>query len=450
MLQIGTVLQDRYRLISPGISQDLGTIYKAYDMQRDRLVVVLVLAFRLEGRVEVWDRLTRAQQAVADLAQPGLVPFEQIGIVDGQGYLVRSQVEGQTLADLLAQAGRLEAGVAVEIAIRLCQVLTPAHRVGLVHGSLSPHSIWVGDDGQIAVTDAGLLPALRSVSAPPGQPWGRFPYLSPEQAAGEEVHPASDVYVVGSLLYEMLAGRPPFRTPDRTVLVLQHLRQEPPSLQILLPQIPVFLAQIVHKALAKEPAARYRNAGQLAHILTSQFGSRLPPRLPELAPPHDAPVRGHLVVPPPPMPSPSVAAPPFREIYAPSAEAAEWDEEPEGVDWLMIGLIIMAMIAVLGLIPLWRAVNRRYAVPPPAPTPLGYHLPEGDVPLSLPGRECRERQASETAELDDFRVVCYNLMSPRIPPVWIGSADGSGVGQSAGSAELSACGVQLTGLGAKL
>lgn len=387
MLPIGTVLEGRYRLVAGGTSQDLGVAYKAYDMQRDRLVTVLVLASHLGGGVAAWERLTASQQAIADLAEPGLIPFEHVGLIEGQPYLVRSLVEGQTLADLLAQTGRLEMGTAVRIAVRLCEALAPAHRAGLVHGGLSPHSVLLGDGGQVAVADGGLLPALRPVYTSPGQPWGRFPYLSPEQAAGHGVHPTADVYIIAVLLYEMLAGRAPFRAQDQSVLALQHLRQEPPSLQILVPQIPLTLAQIVHKALAKEPAARYRNAGQLAHLLRTQFGPRSAAQPAEPPDPRQAPARQHLVVPAPPGQSRSGATPQARVMSSASVETDDWDEELGQIDWLMIWLIIAALIAVLGLIPLWRTVYRRYALPPAQPTSVSCVLTGGDVctPYPTPG-----------------------------------------------------------------
>jgi eukaryotic-like serine/threonine-protein kinase len=399
---IDTVLDGRYRLISEGTPQDLGIRYTAHDLRRDRQVALLVLWPRWGGGAEAVQRLQEVQRAVADLAAPNLLPFEYIGQVSEADvqtpalYLVRAHPEAQTLADLLAQTGRLDVRSAVEITARLCEALAPAHHAGLVHGSLAPSSVLVSrSEGPgeplrriIAVVDVGLLPALWTRDVPPGRPWGRTPYLSPEQAAGEEIHPAADVYVIGSLLYEMLTGRPPFRASDEMVLALQHLRQEPPSLQVLVPDIPPALVQIVQKALAKEPSVRYRNAGQLAQILRSQVG--LASSAPQPKPAARAPAQQHLVVPPPPAQSPvtsSVRTGPRPPEIADAARPYDFQAvgdrapEPAGVDWLMIGLLIAALIAVLGLIPLWRTVYRRYAAPPAAYAPVLYsalvRLPDG-------------------------------------------------------------------------
>jgi serine/threonine protein kinase len=338
---------------------------------------VLLVARRFGSGLGALERLLGANQAVADLTQPTLAPLEHAGLLDGQVYLVRSHEEGQTLYEVLASAGSLDMGAAVEIAIGLCEALAPAHQAGLVHGSLSPYCVLVGDDAHVHVTDTGLLPALQPVPAPADRPWGRFPYLTPEQAASEDVQPASDVYAIGSLLYHMLAGRPPFRSSDEGVLVLQHLRHDPPSLQVLVHDIPPSLAQIVHKALAKEPAARYRNAGQLAHILRSLVVPELATLMQEMAAPQPVPERERLVVPPPPAVS-------YRpdERYEP-VEAYYWHEESEGMDWLLVGLIIAALIAVLGLIPLWRTVYDRYALPSPVPAPGSQHPIGPEIPVAL-------------------------------------------------------------------
>ncbi len=454
-LQVGQVVEGRYRVVSEGTIQDIGTAYKAYDMQLDRLAVLLLLDRRLAGGEDALDRLTQANQAVADLVQPDLIPFEDAGLLDGRPYLVRSQVEGESLAGLLARAGHLEFDDAVEIAVRLCDVLAPAHRAGLVHGGLSSQSVLVGDDGRVAVVDAGLMPALRPFPAPSGRSWGRFPYLSPEQAAGETALPASDVYVLGLMLYEMLTGRLPFHSDDPTDLALQHLRQEPIPLQTLIPHIPVPLAQIVHKALAKEPAARYRNAGQLAHILRSHVGAQAEPQVGPLpAPPAPEPVvrqprdlaQEPPLVLPPARPSPPVWLP--EPVYGPGAEPEYWIEEPAGVDWLMIGLIIAALVAVLGLIPLWRTVYRRYTPPTPVAPPSSYHLPDEGISLGLPCVADWEDGVNEGTELDDFALVWYNLATQNRSSTEAFFPIGVSVEQRAEGDRISDLGVQITVLGA--
>ncbi|MEJ2732909.1 MAG: serine/threonine-protein kinase [Anaerolineae bacterium] len=408
ILQVGAVLENRYRLISEGTSQDLGMIYKARDLQDGRVVVLLVLSPDWPADAETVRRLSESQRLVSSLASPGLVPFEHVGLSDGHLYLVRSHKEGQTLADLLAQRGRLGIEAAIEIAIRLSEALAPAHRAGLVHGSLSPHSVLLTESGEgseppgrhVVLVDVGLMPALRPTSVAQGLPWGRLPYLSPEQAAGRETQPASDVYLIGCLLYEMLAGRPPFRDGDPAVLAIRHLRHEPPALQILVPQVPPALAEIVHTSLAKEPAARYRNASQFAHILRSQLRPQRPPRQPEPSTAGRAPEPEHLVVPPPPASSP---APTWT-----SDRIENWSDEPASVDWLMIALLVAALIAVLGLIPLWRTVYQRYAAPESASTPASSPQPGNDllsIQLDIETLECQTKQHPK---LDEVGFVWYH------------------------------------------
>ena len=459
---VGAILEGRYRLTSDGISRDLGWIYDAYDLQRDQPVVVLVLSPRWGHAVEPWYYLEQVRQAVANLSASELVPFEYAGLWSGQVYLVRPYAEGMSLGDLLAPAGRLDIDLAVDITIRLCEALAPLHRAGLVHGSLSPHSVIVQELANTAgspsrtltLVDIGLLPALRPPALPPGQPWGRVPYLSPEQAAGEGVHPASDVYVIGCLLYEMLTGRPPFHAGDEMVLALQHLRQQPPSLQILVPHVPPALAQIVHKALAKEPSARYRNAGQLAQILRSQLVLQPPSAQLEALAPQAFPVRERLMVPPPPISSPADVRP-LRETY--SLEDYEggagyhsgWSEEqPARLDWLMIVLLVAALIAVLGLIPLWRTVYQRYAAPSPDSVPGSYFHLEGDPFLVLRGTEGLAGQGTGKVGVEGCRpagihVVAVGLSRAHVDSPSFVMAPGQGK-RSPG------LGVQLTGFDHKV
>jgi hypothetical protein len=392
MLGAGTVLDGRYHLRSEGVALDVGMLYEAYDLQDERHVDVILLALRAEDQHEALATLEKAQSSLGELAVPTLVLYEAVGTVEGQPYVVRRHLEAENLAERLWRAGPLDVQDTVQIVIGLCEALAPVHRAGLVHGSLAAFSVWLAQEAQdlggpgpaVMVTDAGLLPALRPLQSAPGQPWGRIPYLTPEQVAGESVHPTSDVYVIGSLCYTMLAGRPPFRSSEGAVLALQHLHQDPPSLHVLVPDVSPPLAEIVQKALAKEPAARYRNAGQLAHILRTQL--RIPPS-PKPAPPppiltQPAP-RDRLVVPAPSRSRRPALQPVVRNYEFIEDEA--WVEPREGVDKLLIILFVAAMLAVLGLVPLWRAVYERYSAPPALPTPGSERWPAPDAGDAMHG-----------------------------------------------------------------
>lgn len=389
-LEPGTVLAGRYRLASPGVMQDVGVAHEAFDTIEDRPVTVLVLPpGRLPGS-EALRRLIAVQEAVSGLDQPGLVPYEHAGIIGGRPFLVRPTLARPSLAQILAGGAPLEPRTALEIALRLCETLAPLHRAGLIHGSLSPHSVLAGEESppgvpgvawMVSVVDIGLLPALRGEQAPDGRAWGRSPYFTPEQAAGADARPSSDVYVVASLLYAMLAGRPPFRGDDAEMVALRHARQEPPSLEILVPGISPRLAEVVARALDKEPANRYRNAGQMAHVLRGQWAETLLPPAPAM--PAQRATRERIVVPPPPSQL-HEAAPLSRPGFLMPGE--EREENPGLANLITVLLIILALAAVLGLIPLWRSVQRRYTAPPalPIPAPEGRwerdELPAGDRP----------------------------------------------------------------------
>jgi serine/threonine protein kinase len=404
----GAMLNDQYRLLVEEGDQGIGVTYRAVDTLDERPVVVLLLSQRYKAGEDLLARLSGLQKAVADLGGGTVVPFERVGLAHGRLFLVHEHVDAPSLGDILRRERVLASAAALRIAVGLSDSLAAVHEAGLVHGSLSPETILVSGEGPVVITDTGLLPALRPLSPLPGQAWGRFPYISPEQAAGEDALPASDVYAVGLLLYEMLSGRPPFGYADASSVAMQHLRREPIPLQSLAAQVPLPLAQVVHKALAKEPAARYRNAGQLAHILRSLLEPKPAHTNPEPTSPHTVPPVQRLIVPPPPAlyPEGHYNAAPYRP------RIDDWQEEPEGVDWLMIGLIIAALLAALGLIPLWRTVYRRYAVESPRPSSLLMHWLDQDKLLV---RWDPEGESMRPAGREDARMTGRSQDWPVLP-----------------------------------
>lgn len=424
-LEPGTVLAGRYRLASPGVMQDVGAAHEAYDTVDDRPVTVLVLPpGRLPGS-EALRRLIALQETVSGLDQPGLVPYEHAGIIAGRPFLVRPTLAHPSLAQLLARGAPLEPRPALEIALRLCETLAPLHRAGLVHGSLSPHSVVAGEETPpgardpewtVSVVDIGLLPALRGGEAHGGQAWGRSPYFTPEQAVGADARASSDVYVVASLLYAMLAGRPPFRGGDAAMVALRHARQEPPSLEILVPGISPRLAEVVARALDKEPANRYRNAGQMAHVLRGLWAETLLPPAPAMPAPRTT--HDRIVVPPPPAQIDD-AAPLARPGFLMPEEERE-EKSPGLANLITVLLILLALVAVLGLIPLWRSVHRRYTAPPAQPTPAQEGRWEPDeLPASdgVPGSafvQAGNAQAKSPRNLTPGHV--YAIMSVTLSP----------------------------------
>jgi serine/threonine-protein kinase len=371
------MLAGRYRLVSAGVMEDVYVVHEAHDTVENRPVTVLALSPGLLPGSEALRRLIDLQVTVADLSQPGLVPYEHAGIVTGRPYLVRPSLSQRSLAQIMARGVPLAAATAIEISLRLCETLAPLHKAGLVHGSLSPYSVLASEgtppgarapEWAVSVVDIGLLPALYSRDVPGRRAWGRSPYFSPEQAAGSDAHPSSDVYVVASLLYTMLAGRPPFRGTDPTLIALQHERQEPPSLEILLPGISPRLAEFVEKALEKEPANRYRHAGQMAHVLRGLWAETLPGST-VLARPTG---REQLVVPAPPAEleeNVNLGGPAFQALEQ------QREQQPALANCLTVLLLILALVAVLGLIPLWRTLYRLYATPP-TPSLEGWWAPD--------------------------------------------------------------------------
>lgn len=352
----GQVLGGRYRVLTAALPHDLGVGYKVYDADRDAQAVLLLLDPAFGSDEETVNRLTRLRHELLALDLPTLPPIEQIVVIDGRLALVRKRMVGRSLAYVERKLGRFSPRQAVETTLALCDTLAFAHEKGLVHGSLAPSSVWLQENGKVALTDTGLLPALPPVSEVRGQPLRRLGYCPPEQLEGRSVRPSADVYAIGALLYEMLTGQLPYPAGEAGASAPARQDRDPPALSEIAPNCPLPLAQIVHQALSSEPAHRYRNAGQMAHVLRAQMGlerarkAAFRPAVPTL------PVSG---------------------------AAAVRAEESSGVDWLLVGLLIAALFAVLGLIPLWHLVLERYTLPAP---PVGTTLQGLGVLLTVLGR----------------------------------------------------------------
>lgn len=301
----------------------MADVYLARDLNLQRQVAIKVLRADFARDPAFRVRFLQEARSAANLSHPNIVTVYDFGQETDSLYIVMEYIEGTDLKTLIKRRSALDQPTALQIMEQVCDGVGYAHRAGLVHCDLKPHNILVSNSERAKITDFGIARALATVRPDEDREvvWGSPLYFSPEQAAGAAPSPASDVYSLGIVLYEMLTGRLPFEAADtQTLAELHQLAPVMPPSQFDA-SIPPALDQIILKVLSKEPAARYRTADQLGRVLAS-FGSGLTEPSVELHTSHDA-----------------------TQMMEPVTAGQ--------VDWLAVGLGLLAFLAVGGLVPLW-------------------------------------------------------------------------------------------------
>lgn len=340
------ILGGRYQIIGRLGRGGMANIFRAKDLNLQREVAIKIMHDQLIEDPSFQASFLREARAAANLSHPNIVTIFDFGH-DGQRYfLVMEYIPGTDLKTLIRRKGQLEILEAVDLMIQICAGVGYAHRAGLIHCDLKPQNVLITADGRAKITDFGIARALATISADEQADvvWGSPIYFAPEQAAGGPPSPASDVYALGITLFEMLAGRPPFQAEDSMKLSELHQTTPPPSIRSLVPEVPVTLEQVLFKVLSKEPSARYRTADQFGRVLTTFAKS--------LRSSDSHPIEAALPVPPENDP---------QAFTAPLTE--DMTGEPS-VDWVAVGLGLLAFIAVGGLIPLWLYVCLLYPACP--------------------------------------------------------------------------------------
>jgi eukaryotic-like serine/threonine-protein kinase len=267
----GQALDGRYQLGSLLGVGGMARVYLASDRVLERQVAVKVLSPPYAQDPVFVERFRREARSAARLSHPNIVAVFDSGSDADQHYLVMEYVAGQSLAELLGRQGRLAPRRAAELAVEVCAALAAAHAQGLVHRDVKPANVLVGDDGQVKVTDFGIVKAAATATLTgTGTVLGTAAYLSPEQAQGGPVDARSDLYSLGCVLYELLCGTPPFGSgvdSPPVAVATRHLHQppEPPSAHNR--QVDPGLDAVVLTALAKDPALRHQSAIELQDAL---------------------------------------------------------------------------------------------------------------------------------------------------------------------------------------
>ncbi len=321
-MKLPIVFNNRYQLHTKLGEGGLAEVYLAQDLALGRSVAVKLLRPEFTTDPAFLVRFHREAQSAAALNNSNAVSVYDFGQDHNRPYIVMEYVPGDDLRTVLNR-GLLTIPQAIKYGIEICNSVGMAHRRGMVHGDLKPGNILVSRENRAKVTDFGLARALGESAMDDGElVWGTPAYFAPEQAAGDRVMPATDVYAIGVILYEMLTGTVPFKGQTDQEVARKHLYEHPaPMSTVTNRAVPPKLEAIVSKALAKEPAQRYHSADQLKQALL-EFQQEIN--------------SGHTVV--------------HATQYSTLA--------PADVDWLGVILGSIAVLTIIGLIPLWIQVFR--------------------------------------------------------------------------------------------
>ena len=263
---------DRYQLQEPVGRGGMAIVYRAQDLRMERTVAIKVLREVYSTEQKFVTRFQREAKAASMLNHPNIVQVYDYGQSDDAYYIVMELIDGTDLRRYLRARSILAVDRAVIIAHDVALGLGAAHRRDIVNRDVKPQNILVGRDGSIKLTDFGIALIYKDIYAShrlttAGMPLGTVQYYAPEQAQGEIVTPAADVYALGIVMYEMLTGRTPFDGETPVVVAKQHIEDAPVPPSRYNPDIPLALEAIILRCLEKDPQMRYRNGTALAQAL---------------------------------------------------------------------------------------------------------------------------------------------------------------------------------------
>jgi predicted Ser/Thr protein kinase len=246
----------------------MAVVYKAYQPSLQRYVALKVLPPRLSFDTTFVRRFLQEGRVAARLDHPSIVTIHDVGEQGGVYYIVMEYLEGAPLDKLLRRTNRLPVGRVNRIVTQVASALDYAHAQGVVHRDIKPSNIIVGPNDHATLTDFGIAKAVEGTRLTlTGTVVGTPEYMSPEQAKGEAVGPATDVYSLGIVLYEMLAGLVPFEADSSLAILHKQVYERPRRVRTHASHLPAGVDDVLSKALAKEPVRRFRSAGELARAL---------------------------------------------------------------------------------------------------------------------------------------------------------------------------------------
>ncbi|MBN2550397.1 MAG: serine/threonine protein kinase [Anaerolineales bacterium] len=310
----GTTL-DKYEIIERKGRGGMATVYKAYHPRLNRYVAIKVLHSHLAEASDFLSRFEREAKAVAALRHPHIVQAYDFDIQGDIYYLVMEFIDGPNLQDRLNDLTRQGKLMPLEevgrILHQVADALDYAHQQGMLHRDMKPSNVLLDHNGQAYLVDFGIARMLSGTQfTATGELLGTPAYMSPEQGMGQPLAPATDLYSLGIMLYEMLVGQVPFDADTPFGIIHKHINEPPPALRGLRPDLPAGLEQMLTRALAKKPEHRYRSALEMAQAFEQALGMAVREAAAPRPPIAQAPVGDPFATKKQPQPAVPPAAPP--------------------------------------------------------------------------------------------------------------------------------------------
>lgn len=271
----------KYHIIELVGEGAMGVVYRARDSILDRTVAIKVMNESIARQEDLRKRFLHEAQAAASLQHPNVVCIYDLGDFGGHLFIAMEFVQGVDLEKLLETGEPLSLQARLDIIIDVLTGLTFAHRRGIVHRDIKPANIRVTEDGRAKIMDFGVAHLASSSMTSTGSFLGTPTYMAPEQITEGKTTPATDLFAVGGVLYQLLTGMKPFDAPTLQNLFFRIITDEPRPVSELMPGLPPALDHIVHKAMAKEPAERYKTALEMANDLSAVRAKLSGPSYPE-------------------------------------------------------------------------------------------------------------------------------------------------------------------------
>jgi eukaryotic-like serine/threonine-protein kinase len=335
----GALVDGRYRIVRRIGSGGMADVYCAEDTHLGREVALKVLHRRFAQDQEFVERFRREAKAAAGLSHPNVVGVFDRGEHEGTYYIAMELLQGRTLKEIVSEEAPLAQERVIDLGGQILQAAGFAHRGGIIHRDFKPHNVIVDAEGRAKVTDFGIARAGASEMTETGSIMGTAHYLSPEQAQGHAVTAASDLYSIGVMLYETLAGRLPFEGDSAVAIALKHLSEQPPPISQLRPDVHPALESVVMAALAKNPEGRWQSAEEFAEGLEA---ARAQIEAAQNGGQTGTDVFAPVALPPGDM---AEAAPVAGEVVA--APGRPGEEKRRRWPWFTIGILLLGLIGAL-------------------------------------------------------------------------------------------------------